>query len=57
MGWNQVQQTQAHPLWQGIPDNSYFYFVHSFYARPSDARHSAGESDYGQRFTSALGSG
>ena len=34
MGWNQVTQTQAHALWQGIPDNSYFYFVHSFYARP-----------------------
>ena len=54
MGWNQVQQVQAHPLWQGIPDNSYFYFVHSFYARPSDQRHTAGVSDYGQRFTSAL---
>ncbi len=54
MGWNQVTQTQAHPLWQGIPDNSYFYFVHSFYARPSDQRHTAGVSDYGQRFTSAL---
>ena len=54
MGWNQVTQTQVHPLWQGIPDNSYFYFVHSFYAQPSDARHSAGETDYGQRFTSAL---
>ncbi len=54
MGWNQVQQVQAHPLWQGIPDNSYFYFVHSFYARPLDQRHTAGVSDYGQRFTSAL---
>ena len=54
MGWNQVQQAQAHPLWQGIPDNSYFYFVHSFYARPSDQRHTAGVTDYGQRFTSAL---
>ena len=54
MGWNQVTQTLAHPLWQGIPDNSYFYFVHSFYARPSDQRHTAGVSDYGQRFTSAL---
>ena len=54
MGWNQVTQTQAHPLWQGIPDNSYFYFVHSFYARPLDQRHTAGVSDYGQRFTSAL---
>ena len=57
MGWNQVTQTQAHPLWQGIPDNSYFYFVHSFYARPSDQRHTAGVSDYGQSFTSVLARG
>ena len=57
MGWNQVTQTQAHPLWQGIPDNSYFYFVHSFYARPLDTRHTAGVSDYGQSFTSVLARG
>ena len=54
MGWNQVRQTQAHPLWAGVPDNSYFYFVHSFYARPLDARHTAGVSDYGQSFTSVV---
>ncbi len=54
MGWNQVFQTQPHALWQGVPDASYFYFVHSFYARPMDPRHSAGESEYGGRFTCAL---
>jgi len=54
MGWNRVLQTRPHPLWQGVPDASYFYFVHSFYARPTDARHSAGESEYGGRFTCAL---
>ncbi len=54
MGWNQVRQTQAHPLWAGVPDNSYFYFVHSFYARPLDARHTAGVTDYGQSFTSVV---
>jgi glutamine amidotransferase len=54
MGWNQVRQTQAHPVWAGVPDNSYFYFVHSFYARPLDARHTAGVSDYGQSFTSVV---
>jgi glutamine amidotransferase len=54
MGWNQVVQARPHPLWRGIPDASHFYFVHSFYARPSDERHSAGETDYGGRFTSAL---
>ncbi|MDB5882963.1 MAG: imidazole glycerol phosphate synthase, glutamine amidotransferase subunit [Ramlibacter sp.] len=54
MGWNQVLQTQPHAIWQGVPDASYFYFVHSFYAHPSDARHSAGEADYGSRFTAAI---
>jgi glutamine amidotransferase len=57
MGWNEVHQAQPHPLWRGIPDASHFYFVHSFYARPSDERHSAGETDYGGRFTSALAAG
>lgn len=54
MGWNQVIQSQPHPVWGDVPDNSYFYFVHSFYARPSDARHSVGEADYGGRFTAAI---
>ncbi|MEO7549304.1 MAG: imidazole glycerol phosphate synthase subunit HisH [Ramlibacter sp.] len=54
MGWNQVTQAQPHPIWQGVPDASYFYFVHSFYARTSDARHSVGEADYGGRFTAAI---
>ena len=54
MGWNQVLQTQPHPLWQGVPDAAYFYFVHSYYARPADRRHSAGETEYGERFTCTL---
>ncbi|NCP54318.1 MAG: imidazole glycerol phosphate synthase subunit HisH [Rhodoferax sp.] len=58
MGWNQVWQIAhdgaKHPVWGDVPDGSYFYFVHSFYAKPSDARHSAGETDYGQRFCSAI---
>ncbi|MEO5671532.1 MAG: imidazole glycerol phosphate synthase subunit HisH [Ramlibacter sp.] len=55
MGWNQVWQTaRTHPLWQGVADGSYYYFVHSYYARPSDARHSVGETDYGTRFTAAI---
>ena len=57
MGWNQVRQTSQHPLWSGVPDNSYFYFVHSFYAKPLDVRHTAGVSDYGQGFTSAVSRG
>jgi glutamine amidotransferase len=55
MGWNQVHQSSpAHPIWQGVPDGSYFYFVHSFYARPSDARHTAGTTSYGERFCAAI---
>ncbi len=54
MGWNEVIQARPHPIWQGVPDASHFYFVHSFKAHPSDPRHSVGETDYGGRFTSAL---
>ena len=58
MGWNQVWQTahgvSRHPVWGDVPDGSYFYFVHSYYARPSDMRHSVGETEYGQRFSSAI---
>ena len=54
MGWNRVLQTGAHPLWAGVPDASYYYFVHSYFARPSDGRHSVGEADYGVRFTAAI---
>ncbi len=49
-----LRRRSRHPLWDGIPDGACFYFVHSYYARPSDARHSAGETDYGARFTAAL---
>jgi glutamine amidotransferase len=54
MGWNRVRQAQPHAIWAGIPDASWFYFVHSFYARTSDARHSVGEADYGAPFTAAI---
>lgn len=54
MGWNGVIQARSHPIWAGVPDGAYFYFVHSFYARPANAAHSVGETEYGERFTSAL---
>ena len=54
MGWNRVHQTRAHPIWHEVPEGAWFYFVHSFYAEPSDRHHSAGETDYGARFTSAV---
>lgn len=58
IGWNQVYRpnhgARAHSVWGDVPNGSYFYFVHSFYARPSVARHSVGEADYGTRFTAAI---
>ena len=54
MGWNRVQQAQPHPLWHGVADRAWFYFVHSFYVEPSEARDSAGVTDYGVDFTSAV---
>lgn len=54
IGWNRVRQSRPHPVWAGVPDGSWFYFVHSYYARPSDARHTVGEADYGGSFTAAV---
>lgn len=57
MGWNGVRQSAEHPLWQGIPDGSYFYFVHSYYVDPVDRSVIAGETEYGIPFTSAIARG
>ncbi len=54
MGWNQVAQVKHHAMWDGIDDNAYFYFVHSYYACPQDPTHSVGMTDYGSRFTCAV---
>jgi glutamine amidotransferase len=54
MGWNRVRQ-HAHPMWAGVPDDSYFYFVHSYYAVPDDPAHVLGESSYGASFCCAAG--
>ena len=54
MGWNEVHQVQAHALWKNVPAASRYYFVHSFYPLPADAKVSAGESDYGVHFTCAV---
>lgn len=54
MGWNQVTQTKPHPLWQGIADNSRFYYVHSYYVVPNDTALAVGSSQYPHRFTCAI---
>jgi len=54
MGWNQVHHTGDHPLWQNIPQNSRFYFVHSYYVEPMDQGIVAATTDYGIDFISAV---
>ena len=54
MGWNQVHQNGDHPLWQGIPQASRFYFVHSYYVAPKAPDLVAGTTEYGISFTSAI---
>ena len=54
MGWNQVRQRIPHPVFDGIEDGAYFYFVHSFYPDPEDSDVVIGETDYGTRFASVL---
>jgi imidazole glycerol-phosphate synthase subunit HisH len=54
MGWNQVRQSASHALWDGIPDQTYFYFVHSYYAQPEVAAHTVGETIYGAPFSCAV---
>jgi imidazole glycerol-phosphate synthase subunit HisH len=54
MGWNEVIQDKPHPLWQGIPDRSRFYFVHSYYPAPRDRALTAATCIYGSPFTCAV---
>ena len=56
MGWNTVHFTRQHPVFEGIEDNSEFYFVHSYYPSPSDPEHNLGKTEYADaRFSSILG--
>ncbi len=57
MGWNQIQQTSDHPIWHGIAQDSYFYFVHSYYVALADAAQQTGCTQYGVEFTSVLAHG
>ena len=54
MGWNTVTQRMAHPLWDGIADKSWFYFVHSYFVAPEDDSLAAGTSSYGLPFVCAV---
>ncbi len=54
MGWNRVRQTRPHALWNKIPDNERFYFVHSYYVAPDAPSEVMGESEYPHAFCAAL---
>lgn len=53
MGWNQVHQMCMHPIWKGIPQDSRFYFVHSYYVKAASDAVVAATTDYGINFVSA----
>ncbi|HEY41206.1 MAG TPA: imidazole glycerol phosphate synthase subunit HisH [Dehalococcoidia bacterium] len=57
MGWNQVKQVLPHPVFNGIPDETNFYFVHSYYAEIDDESSVIGITDYGTNFCSAIAQG
>ncbi|MGB1847562.1 MAG: imidazole glycerol phosphate synthase subunit HisH [Pseudohongiellaceae bacterium] len=57
MGWNRVAQTSDHPLWRGVPDNSRFYFVHSYYVTMDETDQVAGRSVYGREIVAAISAG
>ena len=57
VGWNQIQQRRSHPLFEGIEDNAFFYFVHSYYCEPAEADVIVGETDYGVAYASVVAHG
>jgi glutamine amidotransferase len=54
VGWNQIRQTRSHPLFEGIPDAAFFYFVHSYYCEPAKDEVIVGETDYGVAYASVV---
>jgi glutamine amidotransferase len=57
MGWNQIHQARPAPLWRGLPDHAYAYFVHSYYVAPEDAAIVAAATDYGIEYASVVARG
>ena len=54
MGWNQVRIVKQHPIFEGVDEGSYFYFVHSYYPQPADPDVVIGETEYGVTFASVI---
>ncbi len=57
IGWNRVRQTRPHPVFAGVPDNTHFYFVNSYYPIPDDPSVAIAESDHGLTFVAAIARG
>ena len=57
IGWNQVRFRQPHPLFESVPNDSFFYFVHSYYVEPAEPADVLGETEYGIRYASICGRG
>ena len=57
MGWNSVHLRRAHPIFEGVPDNAEFYFVHSYYPEPQDESVVVGETEHGIPFASVVARG
>ena len=54
VGWNQIRQLAMHPLFEGITDQSFFYFVHSFFCDPVDNSTIIGETEYSDTYASVV---
>jgi glutamine amidotransferase len=54
VGWNQIRQRVTHPLFEGIADEAFFYFVHSYYCEPDDSAIVIGETEYGAAYPSVV---
>ena len=57
VGWNQIRQRLPHPLFEGIKDAAFFYFVHSYYCEPDDPAIVIGETEYGSTYASVVARG
>ena len=54
VGWNQIKQQSAHPLFRSVSDEAFFYFVHSYYCEPAQTEIAIGETEYGVNYASAV---
>jgi glutamine amidotransferase len=54
VGWNQIKQRAAHPLFAGVPDEAFFYFVHSYFCDPAETAVAIGETEYGENYASVV---